>query len=58
VKPNVFLVATIEGIKPEGAFDASDQIADHFADKDEPFDNYFKDLMFGAFPSAVGAASL
>ena len=36
----------------------SKEFADHFADKDDSFDNYFKDLMFGAFPSAVGATSL
>jgi Apea-like HEPN len=36
----------------------SREFADHFADKDEAFDNYFRDLIFGTFPSAVGATSL
>jgi hypothetical protein len=47
-----FLRATLRRIL------TSKEFADHFADKDEPFDNYFRDLMFGAFPSAVGATSL
>jgi hypothetical protein len=29
MKPNVFLVATIEGIKPEGDFDNTDQIDEY-----------------------------
>jgi hypothetical protein len=36
----------------------SKEFADLFADKEKPFNNYFRDLMFGAFPSAVGATSL
>jgi hypothetical protein len=47
-----FLRATLQRIL------TSKEFADHFADKDEAFDNYFRDLMFGAFPSAVGATSL